>query len=93
MIGKDWKISDERLKEILECEFGISLETGDEMAVARARSAVACYESVPDFLEQTGWRRDNPELSEEHYLTENRICRWINGRFMYFSRLLWEEEH
>lgn len=25
------------------------------------------------------------------YLTENRICRWVNGNLIYFSRLIWED--
>ena len=31
------------------------------------------------------------ENVDEFYLTENRVCRWWNGRFIYFSRILWED--
>lgn len=42
-------------------------------------------------MDKTGWRRDNPECSSEEYLTGNRICRWVDGTLIYFSRLIWEE--
>lgn len=47
---------------------------------------------MEEFLAQTHWQRDNPELADENYLTDNRICRWVYGRFVYFSCLLWESE-
>lgn len=90
MTGKEWRISDERLEEILAQEFDIWFDGRDGTQLEKARSAIEIYESLEGFLEQTGWRRDNPELAEECYLTENRICRWVDGKFMYVSKLVWE---
>jgi len=42
------------------------------------------------FLEKSGWRRDNPELCSECYLFENHICRKIQGKIWYFSRIQYE---
>lgn len=50
------------------------------------------YKSVDTFLLDTEWDKDNPECSSEEYLVENRICRWIDGKFGYFSRLLRERD-
>ena len=41
-------------------------------------------------LEKSGWRRDNPELCSECYLFENHICRKIQGKIWYFSRIQYE---
>ena len=48
------------------------------------------YEDVEEFLEKSGWRRDNPELCSECYLFENHICRKIQGKIWYFSRIQYE---
>ena len=42
------------------------------------------------FLEKSGWRRDNPEVCSECYLFENHICRKIQGKIWYFSRIQYE---
>ena len=42
------------------------------------------------FLEKSGWRRDNPELCSECYLFENHICRKIQCKIWYFSRIQYE---
>ena len=48
------------------------------------------YEDVEEFLEKSGWRRYNPELCSECYLFENHICRKIQGKIWYFSRIQYE---
>ena len=45
---------------------------------------------LAEFLEKSGWRRDNPELCSECYLFENHICRKIQGKIWYFSRIQYE---
>lgn len=44
-----------------------------------------------EFYEKTNWDRDNPEQSSFQYLEENKICRRIQGKIWYFSRIRWEE--
>ena len=78
------------LTDILEHEFLIQ-ENWDERKLTRAAKALVEYRSMEEFLEKTRWGRDNPECMAEEYLTENRICRWVRGRFLYFSRILYEE--
>ena len=79
------------LKDILEQEFLIR-ENWNKEKLVRAAKALEGYENVKEFLERTGWGRDNPECMTEEYLTENRICRWVGDRFVYFSKILYEEE-
>ena len=76
---------------ILKTEFGVDIDYTDRNAVLRAANALIPYESVETFLLDTEWDKDNPECSSERYLVEHRICRWIDGRFVYFSKLLWDE--
>lgn len=78
------------LMDMLEQEFLVQ-ENWDERKLVRAAKALEGYRSVEEFLEKTRWGRDNPECMAEEYLTENRICRWVKGRFLYFSRILYEE--
>ena len=52
--------------------------------------SIEVYEDVEEFLEKSGWRRDNPELCSECYLFENHICRKIQGKIWYFSRIQYE---
>ena len=73
-------------------EFDMDIDYADRSAVLRAANALIPYESVDAFLLDTEWDKDNPECSSEGYLVENRICSWIDGKFVYFSRLLWERE-
>lgn len=77
------------LTDILEREFLIR-ENWNKEKLVRAAKALEGYKNVEEFLERTGWGRDNPECMTEEYLTENRICRWINGRFFYFSSIMYE---
>lgn len=85
--------SRERLAEILEKEFLIPSEDWEDADWKRAYEALKIYESIEDFLRETHWREDNPECDSEEYLVKYRICRWIDNKFVYFSRLLWEKEH
>lgn len=78
------------LKDILEQEFHISTNGWKEDEYSLAEASFFVFDNVEIFLKDTGWGLDNPDISGERYLTENRICRWIDGKFVYFSRLLWE---
>lgn len=80
------------LKSLLEQEFFIQTDTFEEAEYRKIRKALFAYESVDEFFKDTGWGKDNPELQSEDYLTGNRVCRWWNGQFIYFSRILWEGE-
>lgn len=80
------------LKLLLEQEFLIHTDSFEAAEYAKAQKALFDYENVDEFFEATGWTRDNPELRTEDYLIRNRICRWWNGRFVYFSRILWEDD-
>ncbi|MFR5631482.1 MAG: hypothetical protein ACLUFH_00605 [Monoglobales bacterium] len=91
MTGRKLSIDASRIREILELEFGVRIELWDEDAIKHAEHALEAYDSPEDFLVQTGWENDNPEYQSENYLTENQICRWVDGKFLYFSRILWNE--
>lgn len=80
------------LKNLLEEEFLFRTDTFNEADYTKIWKALFAYESVDEFFMDTGWGKDNPELQSEDYLTRNRICRWWNGQFIYFSRILWESE-
>ena len=88
--GKRKQRDQKELRRLLEREFLIYSDTWEKEDVERAEAALAVYESMEDFLEISGWRRDNPELVSEKYLTENHICRWVKNRFVYFSRIIWD---
>lgn len=92
MNGSKVKLEADRLWHLLETEFLVCKCEWKKRKIMEALDALEIYEDVEDFLEQTGWGRDNPELQSEEYLINNRICRWIDGRFVYFSRLVWESE-
>lgn len=77
-------------KILLMREFDIHINETD---VGRLIAAVGCieiYDSVEEFLDRSGWKKDNPELCAEAYLLENRICRYIQGNVWYFSRIRFE---
>lgn len=74
-------------KILLMREFGISIHETEIQKLMLAADCIEIYVSMEDFLERSGWRRDNPELCEESYLVENRICRYIQGKVWYFSRI------
>ena len=90
MNGKKADLTENGLRYILKTEFGVTDEEWEMRKAECALEFLEVYDSVEDFLETTGWGKDNPELQSEGYLIENRICRWIEGKFYYFSRLLWE---
>ena len=77
---------------VMKKEFDLDIDYTDRNAVLRVANALIPYESVDAFLLDTEWDKDNPECSSEEYLVENRICRWIDGKFVYFSRLMWEKK-
>lgn len=79
------------LKGLLEQEFLIHTDTFGEAEYTKIRKTLFAYESVYEFYKDTGWAKDNPELRSEEYLIQNRICRWWDGQFIYFSRILWED--
>ena len=86
--GKDY--GNEELTALLEREFMVKETAWDSDRLALVRASIQVYDSVEDFWQQTGWKRDNPESCTEEYLTANRICRWADGKLLYFSRLVWE---
>ena len=90
MNGDRRRFTPERMKEILKTEFRIPKDMLDKAGIEQAAAALEVYGSIEEFLEKTGWGRDNPEFSSEEYLTGNRICRWVDGKLLYFSRLVWE---
>lgn len=79
-------------KILLMREFGITIRETETQKLMQAADCIEIYVSMEDFLERSGWRRDNPELCEESYLVENRICRYIQGKVWYFSRLRFESQ-
>lgn len=79
------------MKRILREEFLEEVDDWQFGEMERAALALSWYDSLEHFLRETGWERDNPEYASASYLTEQRICRWIDGKFVYFSRLVWEE--
>ena len=92
MNGDKLRFSWERIKEILKTEFLIPEDMLEQKGIEQAAAALEVYGSVDEFLESTGWGRDNPEYSSEEYLTDNQICRWVDGNLLYFSRLAWEKQ-
>ena len=90
MNGRNRLWEDEKLICVLEQEFDLKKRVWTAEELKKARNALFAFPDVKAFLSETGWSRDNPECSSEEYLTTERICRWIDGRFIYFSRLLWE---
>ncbi len=77
--------------ELLEREFGIQLKEDETEKIELAKRSIEIYDSVEEFYEATGWRRDNPEESGREYLLEHKIIAKIQGRFWYFSRIRYED--
>ncbi|WP_314723559.1 hypothetical protein [Enterocloster bolteae] len=75
---------------VMKREFDVDIDYTDREAVLLAVQALESYNSVEEFFVFTGWDKDNPECCSEEYLVENRICRWLDGKFVYFSRLKWK---
>ena len=92
MNGRNENWDEKRYQQILEQEFGISIPFWDQEQTIRAKRALFVYGDLKEFLEQSGWARDNPQEVSEEYLTKMRICRWVDGKLVYFSRLIWEGE-
>ena len=90
MNGNRKDYGNEELIALLEREFMIKEIDWNRDRLTWARASIQVYDSVEDFWQQTGWKRDNPESYTEEYLTSNRICRWVDGKLVYFSRLIWE---
>ena len=90
MNGNRKDYGNEELIALLEREFMVKEMAWDSDRLAWVRASIQVYDSVEDFWQQTGWKRDNPESCTEEYLTGNRICRWVDGKLVYFSRLIWE---
>lgn len=89
MIGKE-EMGRQELLALLHREFLLDTNGWTENQEQKARQSLCRYDSLETFLADTGWKRDNPELCSEEYLTHNRICRRIDGQVYYFSRILWE---
>ena len=74
-------------KILLMREFDIHIKENDYNRLIAAAGCIEIYDSMEEFLEKSGWKRDNPELGEKSYLLDNHICRYIQGKVWYFSRL------
>ena len=53
---------------LLAKEFGLYLKEQEVEKILLAESCIEVYEDVEEFLEKSGWRRDNQELCSECYL-------------------------
>lgn len=72
---------------LLEQEFGLNVHEDDIEKLELAKACLEIYETEQEFFDRTGWKRDNPEISEFQYLQEERICRMVDGKVWYFSRI------
>lgn len=91
MTGRRYLEGNEALIRVMEQEFHIKKRVWEDLDLKRARQALFVFPDAETFLLETGWAQDNPECASEEYLTQKRIGRWVDGRFLYLSRLLWEE--
>ena len=87
---QEFQIRSYGFRVLLAKEFGLYLKEQEVEKILLAESCIEVYEDVEEFLEKSGWRRDNPELCSECYLFENHICRKIQGKIWYFSRIQYE---
>lgn len=76
---------------LLRREFGIYIKEEDLESAELAKRCIFVYDSPEEFYQSTSWARDNPESSDFTYLLEHKICRIIDDKVWYFSRLLYEE--
>lgn len=76
---------------LLDLEFGIQVKETDIEKLELANACVEIYPSLEEFYNKTNWDKDNPEHCNLTYLQENKICRQIQGKIWYFSRIRWEE--
>lgn len=72
---------------LLEREFDLYVHEDDIEKLELAKTCIEIYETEQEFFDKTGWKRDNPEISEFQYLQNERICRMVNGKVWYFSRI------
>ena len=79
-------------KILLMREFDIHINETDVCRLIAAADCIEIYDSIEEFLDRSGWKKDNPELCAEAYLLDNRICRNIQGKVLYFSRLRYEKK-
>lgn len=79
-------------KILLMREFDIHIKANDYNRLIAAAGCIEIYDSMEEFFEKSGWKRDNPELGEKSYLLDNHICRYIQGKVWYFSRLRYENQ-
>lgn len=77
--------------ELLRKEFAIHIKETEVDKATLAKQCVEIYSTPEEFYEKTNWDKDNPEQSSFQYLEENKICRRIQGKIWYFSRIRWEE--
>lgn len=77
-------------KILLMREFDIHINETDVGRLIAAAGCIEIYDSIEEFLNKSGWKKDNPELCAETYLLENRICRYNQGKVWYFSRIRFE---
>ena len=80
------------LLEMLEQEFGVRIGEDELEKIELAKQCIKVYDSPEEFFQSTGWAKANPELSDFQYLLENNICKWIEGKVWYFSRIQFEEQ-
>ena len=80
-----------RFMELLEREFQLRLEEHDTEKIELARQSIEIYDDVEAFYKATGWKRDNPEEAEPAYLLEHKILALVQGKFLYFSRIRYED--
>ena len=74
-------------KILLMREFDIHIKENDYNRLIAAAGCIEIYDSMEEFLEKSGWERDNPELDEKSYLFDKQIFRYIQGKVWDFFRL------
>ncbi len=77
--------------ELLEREFGVRLQETETEKIKLAKESIEVYDCVEDFYAATGWERDNPEESSLPYLLEQKILVHTQEKFLYFSRIRYED--
>ena len=65
-------------KILLMREFDIHINETDVGRLIAAAGCIEIYDSIEEFLNKSGWKKDNPEL-----------C-YIQGKVWYFSRIRFE---
>ena len=79
-------------KILLMREFDIHINETDVSRLIKAAGCIEIYDSLEEFLEKSSWKKDNPELCEKKNSLDNHICRYIQGKVWYFSRLRYENQ-